>query len=125
MDVSQLKLLAGRVRGLLEHTPSPIGHSQALDLVAALPGLRNWPEVIAFPGRVASCELDATSAGRLAFRLKRNFALELTAKDLLSTLSLDALDTSRATLHVWPGGPPSGVYIATSAAAIEALLGCD
>ena len=77
MDVQQLKLLAGRVRGLLEQSNHPLGHNQSLDLIAALPGLRSWPEVQAFPDRVASCTLDAASAGRLAFRLKilRNFRL--------------------------------------------------
>ena len=84
MDIPQLKLLAGRVRGLVQQSSSIIGHSRALDLVAALPGLRNWPEVVAFPDRVAACELDITSAGRLAFRLKRTLALELPAEDLLS-----------------------------------------
>ncbi len=41
MDMPQLKLLAGRVRGLLEQRDVSVGHSEALDLVAALPGLRN------------------------------------------------------------------------------------
>ena len=58
MDIQQLKLLAGRVRGLLEQSRHSIGHNQSLDLIAALPGLRNWPEVQAFPDRVAACELD-------------------------------------------------------------------
>lgn len=71
MDIPQLKLLAGRVRGLLEQRDVAVGHSQALDLVAALPGLRNWPEVNAFPDRVAVCELTANTAGRLAHRLHR------------------------------------------------------
>jgi hypothetical protein len=122
MDVPQLKLLAGRVRALLQQSSAHIGHNQALDLVAALPGLRNWPEVVAFPDRVAACELDATSAARLAFRLKKNFALELTPRDLLSVLSPDVLGASQGTLQVWPAGPPAGVYVTTSAQAIGALL---
>jgi hypothetical protein len=122
MDVPQLKLLAGRVRGLLQQSSSHIGHSQSLDLVAALPGLRNWPEVMAFPDRVAACELDATSAGRLAFRLRKNFALELTPNDLLSALAPHSLGTSQGALQVWPGGPSPGVYVTTSAQAISALL---
>jgi hypothetical protein len=124
MEIPQLKLLAGRVRGLLQQSSSIIGHSQALDLVAALPGLRNWPEVVAFPDRVAACELDVTSAGRLAFRLKKTFALELNANDLLSALTPDDVGVSRAApaLQIWPGGPPSGVYVTTSPNAINALL---
>lgn len=55
MDIPQLKLLAGRVRGLLQQSSRPVGHSQSLDLIAALPGLRNWPEVMAFQDRVSAC----------------------------------------------------------------------
>jgi hypothetical protein len=121
MDLPQLKLLAGRVRDLLRQSSSIIGHSHALDLVAALPGLRNWPEVIAFPDRVAASELDVTSTGRLAFRLRKNFSLEFTPQDLLSALAPDRLGAS-PTLQVWPGGPPSGVYVTTSPEAINALL---
>ena len=122
MEIPQLKLLAGRVRGMLQQSSSLIAHSQALDLVAAVPGLRNWPEVMAFPDRVAACEFDTASAGRLAFRLKKNFALELTAKDLLSALAPGSPGQSQGTLQVWPGGPPPGVYVTTSAQAISALL---
>ena len=56
MNVPQLKLLAGLVRGLLEQHNVPIGYSQSLDVIAALPGLRNWPEVMAFPDRVVATE---------------------------------------------------------------------
>ena len=123
MNIQQLKLLAGRVRGLLEQSNHPVGHSQSLDLVAALPGLRTWPEVQAFPDRVAACELDADSAGRLAFRLKKRFALDRTAGDLLQALNppgtkLAAADAPR----VWPAGPKPGVYVTTSQDAINALL---
>jgi hypothetical protein len=122
MEIPQLKLLAGRVRGLLQQSSSIIGHSQALDLVAALPGLRNWPEVAAFPDRVAACELDATSAGRLAFRVKKQFALELSPKDLLSALTPVAPGEPQAALQIWPAGPSAGVYVTTSESAINALL---
>jgi hypothetical protein len=122
MEIPQLKLLAGRVRGLLQQSSAIIGHSQALDLVAALPGLRNWPEVAAFPDRVAACELDATSAGRLAFRVKKQFALELSPKDLLSALTPVAPGEPQAALQIWPAGPSAGVYVTTSESAINALL---
>lgn len=123
MDIPQLKVLAGRLRGVLQQSPSQLGHSQALDLIAALLGLRNWPEVIAFPDRVAGCELDAASIGRLAFRLKKNFALELTSKDLLLALAPEVASAPHVPLQVWPGGPPGGVYFTTSREAIGALLG--
>ena len=123
MEIPQLKLLAGRVRALLQQTSRSIGHSQALDLVAAVPGLRNWPEVIAFPDRVAACELDTVSGGRLAFRLKKKFDIELSGKELLSALSAgrDSAGSPQRP-HVWPGGPRPGVYVTTSDKAITALL---
>lgn len=90
MDLPTLKLLAARVRGLLEQSHHRIGHNQALDLIAALPGLRNWPEVKAFPDRVMACQLDEVSAGRLGSRLKARFGLELSAHSLLTSLLLPA-----------------------------------
>lgn len=122
MDVPQLKLLAGQVRSLLQQSSAIVGHSQALDLVAALPGLRNWPEVMAFPERVAACELDSASTGRLAFRLKRNFSLEFTANELLSALAPSVPGSVGVALQVWSGGPPPGVYVTTSEQAINALM---
>lgn len=53
MDTQQLKQLAGCLRALLEDSAIEIGHGQALDLSASLVGLRNWPEVQAFPGALA------------------------------------------------------------------------
>lgn len=123
MNIQQLKLLAGRVRGLLEQANHSIGHNQALDLIAALPGLRTWPEVQAFPDRVAACEMDADSVGRLAFRLKRRLALDLTAGDLLEALNPPGTKTAAAdATQVWPAGPKPGVYVTTSQDAINALL---
>ncbi|WP_454914442.1 hypothetical protein [Variovorax gossypii] len=86
MDLPTLKLLAARVRGLLEQSHHRIGHNQALDLIAALPGLRNWPEVKAFPDRVAACQLDEVSATRLGTQLKYRFGLDMAAPSLLSSL---------------------------------------
>lgn len=122
MDIPQLKLLAGRTRALLQQSSSNIGHSQALDLVAALPGLRNWPEVLAFPHRVAACQLDTTSVARLAFRLKKQFSMDFSPRELFVTLAPEPLDASQVPLQVWPGGPTAGVYVTTSAGAIRELL---
>src|ERR1700742_4325306 len=69
MDARQLKLLGARVRELLAEWDVAISHGQALDLVAALPGLRNWPEVIAFSGRVAAREIDLGAMDRLSRRI--------------------------------------------------------
>lgn len=122
MDMPQLKLLAGRVRDLLQDTNTPIGHSQALDLIAAIPGVRNWPEVQAFPARVAACELDSASAGRLAFRLKKKFNLEFSPQEMLAAIMPATAPISSGVLQVWPAGPIAGVYIATSQTSIDALL---
>lgn len=121
MDTQQLKLMAAHIRGLLQRSDHPVGHNQALDLVAALPGLRNWPEVMAFPERVSATELDTTSTGRLAFRLNKRFGLDITAQSLLVTLSPETRGTRR-TPHIWPAGPIPGVYVTTSQAAIDALF---
>lgn len=122
MDTQQLKLLAGRLRGVLDERGVSIVHGQALDLIAAVPGLRNWPEVMAFPDRVLACELDPTTAGRLAFRVKRKHDAELSADELLSALRPPTSAKQYGIPAVWPGGPTPGVYVTTSKAAINALL---
>ena len=120
----QLKLLAARVRGLLDQHDVAVGHNQSLDLVAALPGLRNWPEVMAFPDRVAACELTANTAGRLAHRLRSKHNVDFEAVDLVSALRPPqvAQETAPSVPDVWPTGPAPGVYVTTSQAAIDALL---
>lgn len=86
MDIRQLKLLAGRVRGLLQQSQVHIGHNKSLELVATLAGLRNWPEVLAFPNQVAGCDLDLKSVERLSLQLKKAYGLEHAAPALLATL---------------------------------------
>ncbi|HDR9166380.1 TPA: hypothetical protein QDB40_000285 [Burkholderia vietnamiensis] len=122
MDTQQLKLLAGLVRGLLQPMHPSLGHGQSLDLIAALPGLRNWPEVMAFPDRVVAAELDTASTGRLAFRLKKRFAVDMSPQELLEALSPPGAVIARGAPHIWPAGPVAGVYITTSQEAIDALL---
>lgn len=122
MDTQQLKLLAGRVRTLLAEAHHPIGHSEALDLIAALPGLRNWPEVQAFPNRITSCQLDLTTTARLSFRLKKKFQLDMPAQEVLHALSTPTAESSDDLPQIWPTGPAPGVYVTTSREAIQALL---
>ena len=122
MDTQQLNLLAGLVRRLLQPTHPSLGHSQALDLIAALPGLRNWPEVMAFPERVAATELDTSSTGRLAFRLKKRYAVNMSPQELLVALSPSGTVVARSAPQIWPTGPVPGVYVTTSSEAIDALL---
>lgn len=122
MDIPQLKLLAARVRDLLQQSECTIGHNQSLDAIAALPGLRNWPEVQAFPDRVSACELDEVSTGRLSFRLRKKFEVELSPKVLLAALRPEGAALSQQAPQIWPTGPAPGVYITTSQDAINALL---
>lgn len=122
MDTQQLKQLAGRLRAILEEGSIAIGHSQALDLSASLVGLRNWPEVQAFPQRVLSQDLDLSAAARLSYRLSRKHCYEVSASQLLQLLS-PPKDLSHATVpQIWPTGPGPGVYLTTSEAAIDALI---
>lgn len=122
MDVQQLQLLAGRIRDLLLQSNRPIGHNQSLDLIAALPGLRNWPEVKAFPTRVLACQLDEPAAARLGFRMGRKFDLQLSPSEILSALDPMSSGRSDTIPEIWPSGPDPGVYLTTSQAAIDALL---
>ena len=123
MDIQQLQLLAGRIRDLVQQQSNhPIGHSQSLDLVAALPGLRNWPEVRAFPKRVLSCELDESSVSRLTFRLKKRLGLDLSVPDVLDVLRPERAEGDEGVPEIWPSGPEPGVYVTTSQTAIDALL---
>lgn len=124
MDMPQLKLLAARVRGLLDQHDVAVGHNQSLDLIAALPGLRNWPEVMAFPDRVAACELTAHTVGRLAHRLRSKHSTSFDAIELMTALQPPQLAQPAVSPvpDVWPTGPAPGVYVTTSQQAINALL---
>jgi len=124
MDMPQLKLLAARVRGLLDQHDVAVGHNQSLDLIAALPGLRNWPEVMAFPDRVAACELTANTASRLAHRLRSKHNVGFEAVELVTALQPPQVTqgTDSSAPDIWPTGPKPGVYVTTSQDAINALL---
>lgn len=122
MDVQQLKLLAGRIRGLLEHANVTVTHNQALDLSGALVGLRNWPEVQAFPARVAAADLDLAAASRLAHRLHRKHGVELMPRELLESLQPPGVSAPEELPQIWPAGPRPGVYITTEQNHINALL---
>src|SRR5438309_2223890 len=117
MEIQQLKLLAGRLRGVLEQQDRPVTHGQALDLIAALPGLRNWPEVSAFSDRVGVCQLDVSTLNRLAYRLKRRHQLAIDPGELLNALSAPNTVRPASAPQVWPSGPPPGVYVTASQAA--------
>ncbi len=122
METQQLKQLCGRLRALLEDVSITLGHSQVLDLTAALIGLRNWPEVQAFPQRVRSTDLDLSAASRLAYRLKSKHGHVVSAAELLQSLLSPTEQVYAATPQIWPAGPAAGVYLTTSRAAMAALI---
>lgn len=109
---------AERLRAHLEHHNLILKHGQALDLIAAIPGLRNWPEVNAFPERVAVAKWDDHSAHRLVKRIAKAHSLILSADELGRALTPS--DTNA--LAIWPDGPVAGLYITTSQAAVDAAM---
>ena len=86
MDTQQLKVFAERLHAYLERHNLTLKHGQTLDLIAAIPGLRNWPEVNAFPARVAAAQWDEHSADRLAQRIAKLHAMSLSADELRQAL---------------------------------------
>lgn len=86
MDTSTFKVCAQRLRAYLKQHRISLTHGQALDLVAAIAGLRNWPEVNAFPARVAAAACDNDACQRLASRIATRYGKTLSAQDLLKTL---------------------------------------
>lgn len=118
MDTQKLKVFAGRLRAYLERHSLTLKHGQALDLVAAIPGLRNWPEVNAFPARVAAAQWDNHSADRLAQRIAKQHVLSLPVDELRQALEPQVISS----LKVWPDGPIPGVYVTTSQEAIDTAI---
>src|SRR5689334_7802444 len=86
MDTQMLKVFAVRLRAHLGQHQLHLKHGQALDLIATLTGLRNWPEVNAFPARVATAHINGDAAERLAKRLAAVHRVTLTATELLQAL---------------------------------------
>ncbi len=141
MNTQQLTKLAVRIRAWLETHSIPIKHSQSLDQSAAIVGLRNWPEVLAFPDQVREAKLDLDAAVRLCRRLKSKYdhtadpqallaALEqavppaftgVPARQRLTIESLAAAWLSVATSHGLEGVPTAD-HVATLRAA---ALGYD
>lgn len=118
MDTQKLKVFAERLRAYLERHNLTLKHGQALDLVAAIPGLRNWPEVNAFPARLAAAQWDSSSADRLAKRIAKLHTLILPVDELHQ--ALEPINVS--VLNIWPEGPVPGLYVTTSQDAIDAAI---
>ncbi len=109
MELEYLRERAGGLRALLQARGLSLKHGHVLDLLAALPGLRNWPEVNAFPAKVTAAALDIDAAGRLSRRIKVSYKLDVAPSDLLQLLQ----GQPAATLQIWPEGPRAGIYVTT------------
>jgi hypothetical protein len=118
MDTQKLKVFAERLRAHLERHNLTLKHGQTLDLIAAIPGLRNWPEVNAFPARVSAAQWDSNSADRLAKRIGKLHALILPVDELHQVLE----PITASVLKIWPDGPVPGMYVTTSQEAIDAAI---
>lgn len=120
MKPQQMKLLASRFRELAKPHVADIGHQKSLDVIASLAGLRNWPEVVAFPDKVLACRFDGVAIERLVRRSKREFDLTLNEQRVrdgllsrigyLETLSANSLQDIGASAH-WPAERLSGSYL--------------
>jgi hypothetical protein len=120
MDAEQLKLLAGRLADWLAHHQHLVKHGHTLDFMAAIPGLRNWPEVLSFPERVANAEISELACQRLAQRITKKIGVTFSAQELQAALA--APPATVVPLTVWPDGPAAGVYVTDSQAAVEAAI---
>ena len=88
MDQSQLKQCAKRLHSYLQpQLGVAFKLGNALDLVAALPGLRRWPEVTAFPDQVARAELTMEAVQRLSRRIEQRYHAQVDAELLMSALA--------------------------------------
>lgn len=124
MEINELRQLSNELRGALhsKHGLS-LKHGQALDFIAALPGLRNWSEVLAMPEMVASVALDLRAAQRLSRRIKQRCDLEIAASWLLTQFILvPVARPGTPASSVWPEGPEPGVYISTSQELTESFM---
>lgn len=124
MEINDLRQLSGDLRRtLLAKHGLQLRHGVALDLIAALAGLRNWPEVQAMPEQVASAALDSRAAQRLAHRIKQQFDLEIPAQWLLTHFNIvPVARCGTEPTAVWPRGPGPGVYISTRQELTESFM---
>ena len=86
MKVESLKTLARQLRRQLAERGLAVSHGQALDLIAAVPGLRNWSEVMTFPDRVSACRFDDAAAERIARAAKARHLLPMPDDNLMVSL---------------------------------------
>lgn len=95
MDTSMFKVFARRLRAHLQQHRISLQHGQALNLVAAIAGLRNWPEVNAFPARVSAASCDDEACQRLASRIAARYGKTFSAQELQKTLETPLPEKAR------------------------------
>ena len=131
MDASHLHFVAGRICDWLAFKYHvTLKHGHALDCVAAIPGLRNWPEVHAFPERIAQLTTDdfgRDGCERLQERIKSKTGIDVRALDPLQFRDLGDLLTETwyqpmPMADLWPEGPPNGMYLTQSKDAARAAI---
>lgn len=115
MHMQQLREQAYSFGKLLQSRGLTLKHGQILDLLAALPGLRNWPEVNAFQARVSSTPLDARAAMRLAKRILSVGGPSIEPQELLAILLPMAVERPQ----IWADGPQAGIYVSTEVGAVQ------
>jgi hypothetical protein len=121
MDSSQLKALAARLKSFLNSKGDRIRHNQALELISAIPGMRSWSEVVAFPARVAHVQVDDLAAHRLLMRIEQKRRVRVELLEILDVIDpVPAMDWD---LAVWPDGPQPGIYVCTNQSAVEKTIG--
>lgn len=119
MDAAHLRVLAGRLNDWLNAKQHAVKHGHTLDFISAIPGLRNWPEVIAHPDRVAPAQVCDQSCLRLAQRIAKKLGVTYDSAELLIALA-DSM--AEVALDVWPGGPAPGLYLTTSEEAVNVVI---
>lgn len=99
MHAQQLKLLVPRLRQLLARNGIQATQGQALEMMAAVPGLRNWAEVCALSEKSTLCDFDLDASRRLFSRISvlsaeqlRPIVNRLTPEPLMDELAPKPLD---------------------------------
>lgn len=116
MHIEHIRLLAKPFRALLAERNFKLSHNQALDFLASIAGLRNWPEANAMPSRLDATVPNRPAAARLARRVVDGGGPEIEVDALLRLIAGDA------GLQVWPDGPRPGIYACTEEKAAAAAV---
>ena len=102
MEIGDFKHFARRLREHLKSHGRELSHGESLDVVAAISGLRNWPEVVAFPHRVAASAIDADSLARVANRIAEQYGICVALEPLKSALLTPLLKATAPAVKTEP-----------------------